>query len=724
MEFSANYVSTGSLWVHSLLYDFITNEAIPGTGIQPASFWPGFAALITRYGPENVELLAERVRLQQSIDDWHRQRRGTQINITQYHKFLYDIGYVQQTPGTVAVATSNVDEEIAHVAGPQLVVPATNARYALNAVNARWGSLYNALYGSNVIPETGGLERGAAFNARRGRLVIARGRSFLDDNFPLATGSHTESCGYQVKNGHLAVKLSNRTVSLKDGSQFVALRGSPERPIAVLLRNNNLHVEISIDALSPMGRIDNAGIADLIIEAAITTIIDGEDSVAAVDVEDKVLLFRNWLGLMKGTLTETVEKNDQKFVRRLAEDRRYNTVDGDDLVLHGRALMLIRNVGSHLDTDIVLDVNGNSVPETIVDLVVGSVCALHDLRRASGLRNSRAGSVYVVKPKLHGAEEVSHADALFSATEDLLGMDRYTLKMGIMDEERRTSVNLAACIAAAENRVFFINTGFLDRTGDEIHTSMEAGPMIRKNDMRSAIWMNSYEDRSVGIGITCGLPGRGQIGKGMWAAPDAMAEMLEEKIAHPRAGASTAWVPSPTAATLHALHYHAVDVAARQQELRSRPVSPLNDLLTIPVADPRNWTADDIEQELENNAQSILGYVVRWVDRGIGCSKVPDTHNVALMEDRATLRISAQHVSNWLLHGLVTAEQVMGTLRRMAIIVDRQNAMDRHYKPMAPDYNGAAFKAACDLVFKGRTQPNGYTEFILYNRRREAKARA
>ncbi len=724
MAFSANYVSTGNLWVHSLLYDFIANEAIPGTGIQPASFWPGFAALITRYGPENAALLAERVRLQRSIDDWHRQRRSAQINVTQYHKFLSDIGYVKQDPETVAVATSNVDEEIAHVAGPQLVVPATNARYALNAVNARWGSLYNALYGSNVIPETGGLERGAAFNARRGRVVIARGRSFLDENFPLATGSHTESCSYQVQNGHLAIKLSNRTVSLKDGSQFVALRGSPERPVAVLLRNNNLHVEISIDALSPMGRIDNAAIADLIIEAAITTIIDGEDSVAAVDVEDKVLLFKNWLGLMKGTLTETVEKNDRKFVRRLAEDRRYNTVDGGDLVLHGRALMLIRNVGSHLNTDIVLDVNGNVVPETIVDLVVGSVCALHDLRRTSGLRNSRAGSVYVVKPKLHGAEEVSHADALFSATEDLLGMDRYTLKMGIMDEERRTSVNLAACIAAAENRVFFINTGFLDRTGDEIHTSMEAGPMIRKNDMRSAIWMNSYEDRSVGIGIACGLPGRGQIGKGMWAAPDAMAEMLEEKIAHPRAGASTAWVPSPTAATLHALHYHAVDVVARQQELRSRPVSPLNDLLTIPVADPQNWTADDIERELENNTQSILGYVVRWVDRGIGCSKVLDTHNVPLMEDRATLRISAQHVANWLLHGLVTAEQVMGTLRRMAIIVDRQNAMDRHYKPMAPDYNGAAFKAACDLVFKGRTQPNGYTEFILYNRRREAKAGA
>lgn len=724
MAFSANYVSTGGLWVHSLLYDFIANEAMPGTGIQPASFWPGFAALITRYGPENAALLAERVRLQRSIDDWHRQRQGAKINITEYHKFLCEIGYVKQEPGTVAVATSNVDEEIAHVAGPQLVVPATNARYALNAVNARWGSLYNALYGSNVIPETGGLERGAAFNARRGQVVIARGRSFLDENFPLATGSHTESCGYQVQNGHLAVKLSNRTVSLKDGSQFVALRGSPERPAAVLLRNNNLHVEISIDASSPMGRIDNAAIADLIIEAAITTIIDGEDSVAAVDVEDKVLLFRNWLGLMKGTLTQTVEKNDGKFVRRLAEDRRYNTVDGGDLVLHGRALMLIRNVGPHLDTDIVLDVNGNAVPETIVDLVVGSVCALHDLRRTSGLRNSRAGSVYVVKPKLHGAEEVSHADALFSATEDLLGMDRYTLKMGIMDEERRTSVNLAACIAAAENRVFFINTGFLDRTGDEIHTSMEAGPMIRKNDMRSAIWMNSYEDRSVGIGIACGLPGRGQIGKGMWAAPDAMAEMLEEKIAHPRAGASTAWVPSPTAATLHALHYHAVDVVARQQELRSRPVSPLNDLLTIPVADPQNWTADDIERELENNTQSILGYVVRWVDRGIGCSKVLDTHNVALMEDRATLRISAQHVANWLLHGLVTAEQVMGTLRRMAIIVDRQNAMDRHYKPMAPDYNGAAFKAACDLVFKGRTQPNGYTEFILYDRRREAKADA
>ncbi len=724
MSLSANYVSTGGLWVHSLLYNFITNEAMPGTGVQPASFWLGFSALITRYGPENAALLAERVRLQQSIDDWHRQWRSAQINTTQYHKFLYDIGYVKQGPGKVTVATSNVDEEIANVAGPQLVVPGTNARYALNAVNARWGSLYNALYGSNVIPETGGLERSAGFNARRGRVVIARGRSFLDENFPLATGSHTESRGYQVQNGHLAVKILNRTVSLKDGSQFVALRGSPEYPVAVLLRNNNLHVEIGIDALSPMGRIDNAGIADLIIEAAITTIIDGEDSVAAVDVEDKVLLFRNWLGLMKGTLTETVEKNSQKFVRRLAEDRRYNTVDGGELVLHGRALMLIRNVGSHLDTNIVLDVNGNAVPETIVDLVVGSVCALHDLRRTSGLRNSRAGSVYVVKPKLHGAEEVSHADALFSATEDLLGMDRYTLKMGIMDEERRTSVNLAACIAAAENRVFFINTGFLDRTGDEIHTSMEAGPMIPKSDMRSALWMNSYEDRSVGIGIACGLPGRGQIGKGMWAAPDAMAEMLEQKIAHPRAGASTAWVPSPTAATLHALHYHAVDVVARQQELRSRPVSPLNDLLAIPVADPRNWTADDIERQLETTAQSILGYVVRWVDRGIGCSKVPDTHNVALMEDRATLRISAQHIANWLLHGLVTAEQVMGTLKRMAIIVDRQNEMDRHYKPMAPDYDGVAFKAACDLVFEGRTQPNGYTEFILYSRRREAKAGA
>ncbi len=719
------YMSVGNLSIHADLLEFVNDQLLADTSISSQDFWQGFDEAVHKLAPKNRALLAHRAELQSKIDNYLVENRDNGIDGDAYQAFLKEIGYIVEEGADFSINTSQVDDEIATIAGPQLVVPVMNARYALNAANARWGSLYDALYGTDAISEDDGAEKQAQYNPVRGQKVIEAARAFLTQSAPLSHGTWADATGFTVIDGTLVIAQGDLKTYLNDASQFKGYRGDASAPTAILLCGNNLHIEIAIDSQGAIGSADKAYINDVLLESAISTIMDCEDSVAAVDAEDKVLAYGNWLGLMKGDLSIEMTKGANTFTRSLNPDRTYTAADGGELRLKGRSLMLVRNVGHLMTNPAILLSDGSEIPEGIMDAFMTTLGALHDFERAKqGLAsNSTKGSIYIVKPKMHGPEEVAFATEIFDAVEALLGLSKNTMKIGIMDEERRTTVNLKECIRAAKDRVVFINTGFLDRTGDEIHTSMEAGPMIRKGDMKQAAWISAYENWNVDVGLACGFSGKAQIGKGMWAMPDMMADMIEQKIGHPLAGANCAWVPSPTAATLHAMHYQTVDVFARQAELAKRDKANITDILTIPVAPRPNWSQDDITNELENNAQGILGYVVRWVDAGVGCSKVPDINNVGLMEDRATLRISSQHMANWLHHGIVDSEQVMAVMKKMAAIVDEQNKTDPTYQPMAADFeNSIAFQAACDLVFEGRQQPSGYTEPVLHRKRLAYKA--
>ncbi len=704
------------------IHDLVNQSILPGTVIKPDHFWSGFAAIVERFAPINAHLLSVRDDLQAQIDNWHI-AHSESFEFSEYKAFLQDIGYLAVQGDAFGIKPKNVDAEITHQAGPQLVVPIMNARFALNAVNARWGSLYDALYGNDVIPEQGGAEKAGGYNPVRGQRVIDYGRDFLDGAAPLEEGSHHGATSYRVINGQLEVLLeSNASSRLRSQKQFVGYLGEPNSPKLIMLKNNGLHFEIQVDYNHNVGSSDKAGVKDIVLEAALTTIMDCEDSVAAVDAEDKALAYSNWLGLIKGDLEETITRGGSSFVRKMNADRQYKAADGSQMSLNGRSLMFIRNVGHLMTNPAILCSDGSEIPEGIMDGVITSLISLHDIKRQSGLSNSTAGSIYIVKPKMHGPDEAAFTNDLFDAVEDMLGLDRHTIKVGIMDEERRTSVNLKECIRAAQGRVVFINTGFLDRTGDEIHTSMLAGPFALKADLKTLPWIKAYEDQNVDVGLACGLKGKAQIGKGMWATPDNMADMMKTKIGHPKSGANCAWVPSPTAATLHAMHYHEVDVPTLQDELISRSAANVDDILTIPLLGDQILTAQEIQLELDNNVQGLLGYVVRWVEQGVGCSKVPDINNVGLMEDRATLRISSQHIANWLHHGMCSSEQVMKTLKRMAVVVDGQNTGDPDYVAMSPDFaSSVAFSAACDLVFKGLEQPSGYTEPLLHAYRQKVK---